>query len=114
MLDGNAYAQTIGTDAGYIGTEPPVGALPLTIDVNQVGAAVGSMPLDLPKGFADIAPQIGLSYSSSLGLCNMGYGFTLSGVSAIAVAGQDYWHDENVTPVQFNADDRFYLDGERL
>ena len=44
----------------------------------------------------------------------MGYGFALSGVSSITVAGQDYWHDGNVTPVNFNGNDRFYLDGVRL
>ena len=110
-----ADAQTIGTDAGYIGTGAPVGALPLALDVSPMGAATGSMPFDLPAGFGKITPQLGLVYSSSLGLSNMGYGFTLAGVSAITVAGQDYWHDDgNVTPVNFNGNDRFYLDGTRL
>ena len=111
---GTANAQTVGTDAGYVGTGAPVGALPLSLDVSPVGAAIGSMPFDLPAGFGNVTPQLGLTYSSSLGLGNMGYGFALSGVSAITVAGQDYWHDGNVTPVNFNENDRFYLDGSRL
>ena len=111
---GTANAQTIGADAGYVGTGAPVGALPLSIDVSPTGAAMGSMPFDLPSGFGGVAPQLGLAYSSSLGLGNMGYGFTLSGVSSITIAGQDYWHDGDVTPVNFNGNDRFYLDGARL
>lgn len=111
---GTANSQTIGTDAGYVGTGAPVGALPLALDVSPMGAATGSMPFDLPAGFGNVTPQLGLVYSSSLGLGNMGYGFALSGVSSITVAGQDYWHDGNVTPVNFNGNDRFYLDGVRL
>ncbi|MBR6083423.1 MAG: hypothetical protein IKP62_10970 [Salinivirgaceae bacterium] len=111
---GTANSQTIGTDAGYVGTGAPVGALPLAFDVSPMGAATGSMPFDLPAGFGNVTPQLGLVYSSSLGLGNMGYGFALSGVSSITVAGQDYWHDGNVTPVNFNGNDRFYLDGMRL
>ena len=109
-----ANSQTIGTDAGYVGSGVPVGALPLSLDVSPTGAATGTMPFDLPAGFGNVTPQLGLTYSSSLGLGNMGYGFTLSGISAITVAGQDYWHDGNVTPVNFNGNDRFYLDGVRL
>jgi RHS repeat-associated protein len=111
---GTANSQTIGTDAGYVGTGAPVGSLPLALDVSPMGAPTGSMPFDLPAGFGNVTPQLGLVYSSSLGLGNMGYGFALSGVSSITVAGQDYWHDGNVTPVNFNGNDRFYLDGARL
>lgn len=80
----------------------------------MAGGATGNMPLELPAGFAGITPQLFLSYSNNTGLSNLGYGFTLGGLSVISRTGQSYYYDNNTTAVNFTNNDRFILDGQRL
>ncbi|RLA06077.1 MAG: hypothetical protein DRQ51_10405, partial [Gammaproteobacteria bacterium] len=76
---------------------------------NHMGVMNYTLPIETPKGVNKLTPNIGLNYSSSTG-----GGFNLSGLSNISrcVATKDIdGFDGNI---QFNADDRFCLDGKRL
>ena len=84
------------------------------ISVSNSGAAVYSLGIDVPDG-GSLTPQIGLSYNSQFaGYGLVGYGFTITGISAITRGGHDLFHDGILKGVTYTADDNFYLDGKRL
>ena len=83
-------------------------------DVNALGSAAYSIPIDVPPGIGGLQPNLSIVYNSLSGNGNAGYGWNISGLSAITRAGQDYYHDLNTTSVDLTTNDRFYLDGQRL
>jgi RHS repeat-associated protein len=108
---------------GNIGTVPPltilsdheyVGALKGSLTVGGDGGANYSVPIDVPKGTAGMEPKISLNYSSNGGNGIAGLGWSLSGLQQITRGGSSYQKDGFVNGVDFRADDRFFLDGERL
>jgi RHS repeat-associated protein len=78
------------------------------------GAAGYSIPLTLPIGTNGIEPEISISYSSMGGSSNLGYGWGISGISVISRNGKNNFYDNTTSPIQYNANDRFYIDGNRL
>ncbi len=55
-----------------------------------------------------------LCYNSQNGNSVYGYGWTLSGISAISRASNDAFHDGKTRGISFDNDDAYYLDGVRL
>ena len=90
-----------------------VGALPGTLNVNDLGAAVYSIPILMPQGIGKMTPEIAVTYNNQAGNGLLGWGWDLTGLSAIVRTGQTIYHDGNQTAVNF-ADDRFMMDGKRL
>ncbi len=91
-----------------------VGALPGDVSVDNTGAASYNLPLTVPPGTAGMQPTLGLSYNSRGGNGAMGVGFSLSGLSSISRAAPSRMHEGFTGGVEFNADDRLLLDGQRL
>ena len=88
----------------------PVGA----VSVGNSGAAVYNLKIDVPDG-GSLAPQIGLSYNSQSGGYGLaGYGFNITGLSAITRGGHDLFHDGSQAGVTYTANDNLFLDGKRL
>ena len=88
----------------------PVGA----VSVGNSGAAVYNLKIDVPDG-GSLTPQIGLSYNSQSGGYGLaGYGFNITGLSAITRGGHDLFHDGSQTGVTYTASDNLFLDGKRL
>lgn len=90
-----------------------VGALPAELNVNDIGAAVYSVPIMMPRGIGGMTPDIAVTYNNQSGNGLLGWGWNLSGLSSIVRTGKTKYHDGAITPVDF-VNDRFLLDGKRL
>ena len=84
------------------------------IDISATGAATYSVPIAVPPGINGAVPQIALVYNSQTGNGIAGYGWNISGMSAITRIPSTRFHDNKVGGVNFDANDRFALDGQRL
>ncbi len=91
-----------------------VGAIKGSASVNNMGAAIYSIPIPLPPGTNGIAPKLAIVYNSRGPDGPLGTGWSLAGTSSIVRTGKDFFHDQACTPIQFGPDDRFWLDGQRL
>nr|VFK45345.1 MAG: virulence plasmid B protein [Candidatus Kentron sp. SD]VFK49718.1 MAG: virulence plasmid B protein [Candidatus Kentron sp. SD]VFK80067.1 MAG: virulence plasmid B protein [Candidatus Kentron sp. SD] len=62
--------------------EELVGSIPGQLSVRQ-GAAVYTIPIEVPPGVAGMQPDLAITYNSNAGNGLLGMGFSLSGLSAI-------------------------------
>ncbi len=90
------------------------GSTPGEFSVSPSGAATYTIPLQVPPGVAGMAPRLALVYSSQGGNGMLGMGWGLSGLSAITRCPQTRAQDGNMSGVNFDMNDRFCLDGQRL
>ena len=93
--------------------EELVGSIPGQLSVQQ-GAAVYSIPIEVPPGVAGMQPDLAITYNSNGGNGLLGVGFSLSGLSVITRCGQTIAQDGRKGGVYYDARDRFCLDGQRL
>jgi RHS repeat-associated protein len=96
------------------GTSEEVGITEGQLSVSLSGGATYSIPIAVPPGVNGVVPQVGLTYNSQAGNGMAGYGWNISGVSAITRIPADKFHDGVIDAVDFDALDRFALDGQRL
>ena len=82
--------------------------------VSESGAATYSIPIQVPPGTGGIEPKLALSYNSQTGNGLLGMGWSLSGLSAITRCGRTIAQDGVKGGVNFDANDRLCLDGQRL
>ncbi|WP_218044983.1 SpvB/TcaC N-terminal domain-containing protein, partial [Kiloniella majae] len=106
-LVGAAFAQTSNTTT-------VAGSLEGEFAVDDSGAATYSLPISVPPGIAGNEPRLALSYSSQAGNGPLGVGWGLSSLSAITRCGQRLVPHGKIHGVDFSAEDRFCLDGQRL
>jgi RHS repeat-associated protein len=96
------------------GQSTEVGVTEGELSVSLSGAATYTIPIAVPPGINGIVPQINLTYNSQSGNGGAGYGWNIAGVSAISRIPATKFHDDVIDGVDFNALDRFALDGQRL
>ena len=99
-----------------------VGAIGGTVNVSALGGAVYSIPIEVLPGKDGMQPSLNVTYNSQTGNGLLGYGWNLTGISAITRCDRTIYHDNN--PIIGNSytvgdgvnfvDDRFMLDGQRL
>jgi hypothetical protein len=89
------------------------GSLPSELSVSPTGAAVYTIPIELPEGRGGMTPQLALQYNSSAGDGILGKGWGLSGWSYISRVAESEYFDGTVGSVDF-VNDGFTLDGMRL
>lgn len=82
--------------------------------VSDDGAATYSYPIWVPDGRRDLEPSLSLVYNSQVENGLLGVGWGLSGLSSITRCKRDMARDGFNSTIQFNWDDRFCLDGQRL
>ncbi|MDT7516991.1 FG-GAP-like repeat-containing protein [Rhodoferax mekongensis] len=83
--------------------------------VSPSGAANYRIPIQVPPGVAGMAPKLELVYSSQGGNGILGLGWGISGLSTISRCARTKAQDGIVGgSVNFDANDRFCLDGQRL
>ena len=78
------------------------------------GAAGYTIPLTSAPGTGGVAPSLAINYNSGGKSSTLGYGWGLSGLSAISRTGQSLYYDGKNTVIQFTGQDRLALNGERL
>ena len=87
---------------------------PVGFKVNETGAATFSIPIEVPPGTAGLAPTISLNYSSQSDNGILGVGLSLGGLTSIYRCGRSLAQDGVKDTVNYNINDRFCLDGQRL
>jgi len=109
------------SDAGSTNPSGPAGDKSLmfhdtqgNIDVNGGGQLQYTLPIALPPGVRSVAPQINLIYTSGSGNGIAGYGWTLSGVTAIARMGKTIEKDGEVRGIKLDYSDYYNFNGQRL
>lgn len=88
--------------------------IPGTLTVTETGASNYTIPLALPVGIKGVEPKLALSYSSQSGNGLAGVGWGLTGLSAITRCAQNRAIHGQYRSVQYDAQDRFCLDGKPL
>lgn len=78
------------------------------------GSAYYSIPIPLPPSTNNIKPELTLNYSSSGGTSQLGFGWSLSGLSMISRIGKNIYYDGTNSDISFTSNDRFSLDGNYL
>lgn len=90
------------------------GSLRGKADVNANGSAQYTLPIIVPPGAAGMSPKLTLQYNSRNGNGLTGLGWSLSGLSAIHRCDNTLAQDGVNHSVDFSAEDKYCLDGERL
>ncbi|WP_185829744.1 RHS repeat-associated core domain-containing protein, partial [Vibrio penaeicida] len=100
--------------------------LPLTAYANQTSPVLSgdlnvsqgrlsySIPISVPVGRAGFQPTVSLNYRDSGGDGNLGIGWSVSGASSITRCGKNLRIDGVRGRINFDENDRFCLDGQRL
>jgi len=83
-------------------------------EVSTNGAATYTIPIKIPKGVMGIEPGISITYNSQSSSGIVGYGWHISGLSAITRSGNTIYHNGESSPISLTNQDRFMLDGEYL
>jgi hypothetical protein len=91
-----------------------VGSIPATFAVDKGGAASYKIPIRVPPGITGMHPGIYLYYSSRSENGKVGVGWDLMGISAIQRTKAIMAIDGFSGGVNYDANDRFSLDGQRL
>jgi RHS repeat-associated protein len=93
-----------------------VGTLTGNLSVDNRGSANYTIPLKIPPGRSGMEPNLALSYSSGAGGGIMGQGWSLShGFPQMIVRGRTILARDNIVRgVNFDGNDKYYLDGKRL
>lgn len=93
--------------------EKYVGSLSGKANVSNSGSFSYSLPINLPPGGGDLAPNLNIGYSSGSGNGVMGYGWSMTGLSAITSTGYN-WHLDGKVDALRNDDRKLMLGGTRL
>lgn len=88
--------------------------IPGQLSVSATGAATYTIPLQVPPGTAGLQPVLALAYSSQGGNGIAGMGWTLGGQSTVTRCPQTVAQDGVRGSINFDGNDRFCLDGQRL
>jgi RHS repeat-associated protein len=89
-------------------------AVPGQMNVSAAGAFTYSVPIIVPPGTAGMGPALALDYSSQNGDGPEGIGWALTGMPAITRCPRTVAQDGIHGGVNFDANDRFCMEGQRL
>lgn len=90
------------------------GSIVANLSVSSSGGVDYTVPINVPPGLNGIQPEISMDFDSHVGNGLAGWGWNVSGVSVITRIPSSKFHDNHIDPVDFDLDDRFALDGQRL
>jgi uncharacterized protein (TIGR02594 family) len=108
------YNSSVDPETRTLNTTYLVGATNGSLNVNSMGGATYSIPLELLPGVNGLAPNLSLVYSSNSEPGIAGHGWQISGLSTISRGPKTYYGDGTASGVELDTTDRFYLDGQRL
>ncbi|MBL1222031.1 type IV secretion protein Rhs [Chryseobacterium sp. L7] len=84
------------------------------IEVTQSGQLQYTLDVDLPPGVKNMIPNISLVYVSGAGNGLVGYGWNISGLTAISRVGKNLEKDGITKGVQLDYSDYYSFNGQRL
>ena len=90
-----------------------VGTFSGELTVDQ-GRATYRIPLELAPAAGDFAPELALRYDSSAGNGLLGMGWSIEGLAAVSRCPRTIAQDGARGGIEYNSNDRFCLDGQRL
>ncbi|WP_312751093.1 RHS repeat-associated core domain-containing protein [Epilithonimonas hominis] len=115
QYDTSGYAENIIPDfANKTGVDPLAPTVNAEMSVNEIGALTYMIPIEGLKGVNNFQPNIALAYNSQSGYGTAGWGWNIIGTSAITRGGKSKNIDGITQGPQFDNNDPFYLDGQRL
>ena len=91
-----------------------VGKTEGAMTVGATGAANYTIPIKLLPGLSDFVPQLSLTYNSQAGNGLAGFGWNISGMSAITISPRNVYFDGEAECIYRGEDNAYYLDGMRL
>ncbi|AQX02270.1 FG-GAP-like repeat-containing protein [Elizabethkingia anophelis] len=111
--------QSVNSDAGINNPRGTIGNIPFhdtqgKIEVNVGGQLQYTLPIALPPGIKSVAPQINLGYASGSGNGIAGYGWNISGITAISRMGKTIEKDSEIKGIQLDYSDFYQFNGQRL
>lgn len=83
-----------------------------SIEVTGLGQLQYTLPISLPPGVKSVAPQISLAYTSGSGNGLVGYGWNITGITAISRIGLN--EDGVHKSIDFTSEDAYFFNGQRL
>lgn len=83
-------------------------------EVSLMGEATYNLPIAVPPGINGVVPEIALAFNSQASNGIAGYGWDISGLSAISKVGSNKFFDGKNSVINYSSDDRFIFDGQRL
>jgi glycosyltransferase TcdB-like subunit of Tc toxin/virulence plasmid B protein/VCBS repeat protein len=111
----------VGLSSGLLQASAQTSSLPGKSGVGSSGAATYSVPISVPPGTAGMSPSLSLDYNSQTGASSgwlgaglAGVGWSLSGLPAIGRCPRTVAQDGVAGAVNYDANDRFCIDGQRL
>ncbi len=90
------------------------GSIGGSIDISATGAANYSLPILVSPGTHGMLPKLSIVYSSQSGNDILGYGWHLTGLSAISRVSKNNYYDGACSPLSLSSKDALVLDGQRL
>ena len=91
-----------------------VGTIPGDFSVSKNGAATYTIPIDTPSATGGMRPRLSLTHAHRGGTGIAGQGWKVGGLPRITRCPKTLAQDNEIRGVEFNAQDRFCLDGQRL
>ncbi len=107
-----AFAMLAGTGAAQAAA--PLMSIPGQPAVSADGSFNYSIPIAVPPGTNGMTPNLSLDYSSASTDGFEGWGFSLGGLDSITRCARTLTIDNVHGSVNYDIDDRFCLDGQRL
>ena len=97
-----------------VDTTRSVGAIPMDESVSPTGGRIYNIPV-VTSAWSSFSPQIGITYNSQSGEGAAGYGWSISGLSAISVTAKNqYYHGESQVADLSDSTSVYALDGDPL
>jgi hypothetical protein len=104
--------------AAFLSANQPLMAQQMTLPgkaaVDPNGGAGYSIPISVPPGTAGQAPSLSFQYNNQSGNGLLGLGWSLAGLPAVGRCPRTVAQDGVMGGINYDANDRFCLDGQRL
>ncbi|WP_334124575.1 RHS repeat-associated core domain-containing protein [Empedobacter brevis] len=110
----DANSRTIDKPGDVSLSENVIPTIKGELNVNAQGSLSYSIPVEVFKGVNEFQPNLSLSYNSQVKGGFAGYGWNITGLSSITIGGKNKRIDGIYQGIQYNGNDPFYLDGQRL
>jgi len=116
-FDTSGYAsqhQTFNITSSSTTAKDTIAPIKGEASVSSVGGFNFKIPIDLLPGVNGFIPDLSLVYDSNSANGIAGWGWNIAGLSTISVGSKSMELDNSSRGVQYDGNDPYYLDGERL